>query len=41
MTLRYDNAIQTNAGGDINGVPGAGVGQSGLQTFPSAISTAT
>ena len=41
MTLRYDNAIQTNAGGDINGVPGAGVGQSGLQTFPSTNGTAT
>ena len=32
LTLRYDNAIQTSGTGDLAKLPGAGVGQSGLQS---------
>ena len=32
LTIRYDNAIQTNGSGELASLPGAGVGQGGLQT---------
>ena len=32
LTIRYDNAIQTNGSGDLTSLPGSGVGQSGLQS---------
>ena len=32
LTIRFDNAIQTNGNGDLASLPGAGVGQSGLQS---------
>jgi len=41
LTVRYDNAIQTNGSGDLSGVPGAGIGQPGLQSFPGQTTTAT
>ena len=41
LTLRFDNAIQMNKGGTAVDAEGAGVGQSGLQTFPSSTDTAT
>ena len=32
LTIRYDNAIQTDGSGSLDNLPGAGVGQGGLQS---------
>ena len=39
LTIRYDNAIQTDGSGSLDNLPGAGVGQGGLQSTRNSSGT--